>query len=80
VCVTPTYPSDFHVTIVRSGVPNFIAVALALHDFGYKAQGIRLDSGDLSYLSQCIRRLFRTIAAKYVCRHVSVYSYLTTSQ
>lgn len=48
-------------------MPNFMAVALALHDFGYKAQGIRLDSGDLSYLSQYIRRLFRTIAAKYVC-------------
>jgi len=53
----------------RSGVPNFCTVAVALNDFGYKAQGIRLDSGDLSYLSQCVRRSFRAIAQKYVLYH-----------
>lgn len=47
-------------------MPNFCAVALALQDFGYRAQGIRLDSGDLSYLSQCIRRSFSTVAQQYV--------------
>lgn len=36
---------------VESGVKNFIIVALALNDLGYKPLGIRLDSGDLASLS-----------------------------
>ena len=34
-----------------SGIPNFLIVALCLADLGYKAQSIRLDSGDLAELS-----------------------------
>ncbi|KAH7671223.1 Nicotinate phosphoribosyltransferase family protein [Dioscorea alata] len=47
--------------VMRSGVPNFCAVALALNDLGYKASGIRLDSGDLAYLSVEARKFFRAI-------------------
>jgi len=50
---------------LNSGVKNFLLVALALHDCGYKAIGIRLDSGDLAYLSKKSRELFQTVANKY---------------
>ena len=55
----------FHVPffrIFRSGLLNFCAVALALSDFGYRPIGIRLDSGDLAYLSNRARDAFRKIA------------------
>ncbi|XP_011647685.1 nicotinate phosphoribosyltransferase isoform X1 [Pogonomyrmex barbatus] len=50
---------------VRSGLLNFCAVALALNDLGYKAIGIRIDSGDLAYLSNVARDIFEKIAVKY---------------
>ncbi|XP_029040015.2 nicotinate phosphoribosyltransferase [Osmia bicornis bicornis] len=50
---------------VRSGLLNFCAVALALNDLGYKAVGIRIDSGDLAYLSNTARDIFERIAVKY---------------
>lgn len=51
--------------VLRSGVPNFCAVALALNDLGYKALGIRLDSGDLAYLSRETRKVFRVIEQEF---------------
>ncbi|XP_035740574.1 nicotinate phosphoribosyltransferase-like isoform X1 [Vespa mandarinia] len=50
---------------VRSGILNFCAVALALNDLDYKAIGIRLDSGDLAYLSNAARDIFEKLAVKY---------------
>lgn len=51
--------------VMRSGIPNFCAVALALHDLGYKAIGIRLDSGDLAYLSCEARKFFCSIEKEF---------------
>lgn len=58
------YPNDFLALVdsyntMSSGVKNCILVGLALHDLGYKALGIRLDSGDLAGLSKQAKQLFR---------------------
>ena len=44
---------------LKSGMPNFLAVGLALHSCGYKPVGIRIDSGDLSYLSLRAREMLQ---------------------
>jgi len=48
--------------VLRSGLVNFCAVALALYDAGYTPVGIRIDSGDLAYLSTKVRQAFAKIA------------------
>eukprot|EP00010_Vexillifera_abyssalis_P008832 CAMPEP_0201549600 /NCGR_PEP_ID=MMETSP0173_2-20130828/6053_1 /ASSEMBLY_ACC=CAM_ASM_000268 /TAXON_ID=218659 /ORGANISM="Vexillifera sp., Strain DIVA3 564/2" /LENGTH=525 /DNA_ID=CAMNT_0047959317 /DNA_START=248 /DNA_END=1825 /DNA_ORIENTATION=+ len=50
---------------LRSGVLNFLSVALALHRIGYHAKGIRLDSGDLAYFSKEVRALFIDYGKRY---------------
>ncbi|XP_059139965.1 nicotinate phosphoribosyltransferase-like [Physella acuta] len=51
--------------VIRSGLPNFCTVAMALNDLGYQAKGIRLDSGDLSYLSKLVQKNFVKVANYY---------------
>ncbi|CAH0553768.1 unnamed protein product [Brassicogethes aeneus] len=55
--------------VKKSGLVNFCAVALALNDLGYRALGVRLDSGDLAYLSLVARDYFKKIAVKYDVPH-----------
>eukprot|EP01103_Thecamoeba_quadrilineata_P019303 TRINITY_DN7753_c0_g1_i1.p1 TRINITY_DN7753_c0_g1~~TRINITY_DN7753_c0_g1_i1.p1 ORF type:complete len:567 (-),score=80.16 TRINITY_DN7753_c0_g1_i1:31-1731(-) len=64
-----SFPTNFLALVdtydtLKSGVPNFLSVSFALHQVGYKGIGIRLDSGDLSYLSLETRHLFQRIAKK----------------
>ncbi|XP_043063864.1 nicotinate phosphoribosyltransferase isoform X3 [Drosophila ficusphila] len=51
--------------VKRSGLLNFSAVALALNDLGYHALGIRIDSGDLAYLSCLARETFEKVAERF---------------
>lgn len=46
-------------------MPNFLCVALALHERGHKPIGVRLDSGDLAYLSVEVRRMFSEVAEAF---------------
>ena len=49
---------------LKSGVPNFVCVALGLLKIGYTPIGIRLDSGDLSYLSKATRKRLNELGAR----------------
>ncbi|XP_037809989.1 nicotinate phosphoribosyltransferase isoform X4 [Lucilia sericata] len=51
--------------VKRSGLLNFCAVALGLNDLGYRAVGIRIDSGDLAYLSCMARESFERVAERF---------------
>ncbi|XP_077207439.1 nicotinate phosphoribosyltransferase isoform X1 [Paroedura picta] len=65
-----TFPHNFQglldtYCVLRSGLPNFCAVALALNELGYRAIGVRLDSGDLARQSVEIRQAFRTCSTHF---------------
>uniref|UniRef100_A0A7M4F7P0 nicotinate phosphoribosyltransferase n=1 Tax=Crocodylus porosus TaxID=8502 RepID=A0A7M4F7P0_CROPO len=52
-------------SVMRSGVPNFCGVALALAQLGYRAIGVRLDSGDLARQAAEIRRVLRACSIQF---------------
>ncbi len=65
-----TFPDGFLALVdtydtLKSGVPNFLCVALALAEIGYRPVGIRLDSGDLAYLSKVSRDLFNSTGERF---------------
>lgn len=59
LCLIDTYDT------LHSGLRNFIIVSLALNDLGYSPRGIRLDSGDLSYLSLECEYAFLEMAERF---------------
>lgn len=46
------------VDTLRSGLPNALTVARELRAAGHELKGVRLDSGDLAYLSRSVRAAF----------------------
>lgn len=54
---------------------NFCACALALHDCGYRPFGVRIDSGDLAYLSKKVRETFEIVGEKYAKRKIIILFY-----
>lgn len=59
LCLIDTYDT------LMSGLRNFIAVALVLDDLGHVPRGVRLDSGDLSYLSMEVEKAFLRMAKHF---------------
>jgi nicotinate phosphoribosyltransferase len=51
---------------LSSGVPNAITVARELAARGHRLGGVRLDSGDLAYLSKKVRRMLDEAGLDYV--------------
>ena len=51
---------------LKSGLPNAIIVAKELEAKGHKLKGIRLDSGDLAYLSRLSRDMLDEAGLQYV--------------
>ena len=51
---------------IRSGVPNAITVAKEMEKRSQRLQGIRLDSGDLAYLSKQSRKMLDDAGLNYV--------------
>ena len=57
ICLIDTYDT------LGSGLVNFLAVATALQTIGRRVRGIRIDSGDLAYISKQCRLAFQKLEA-----------------
>jgi hypothetical protein len=74
IAYAQAFPDNFLALVdtydtLSSGVPNFICVALALNQIGHVASGIRLDSGDLAYLSKESRHMFMRVRSPVISSH-----------
>lgn len=64
------FPSKFLALVdtyntLESGINNYCSVAISLIKLGYKPLGVRLDSGNLAFLSIQIDTLFTQLSAQY---------------
>lgn len=53
-------------SVLRSGVPNAITVFKELEVKGHKGVGVRIDSGDIAYLSKKARKMFDEAGLDYI--------------
>ena len=51
---------------LKSGIPNAITIAKELEERGHRLKAVRLDSGDLAYLSRESRRMLDEVGLDYV--------------
>lgn len=70
IAYAQAFPDSFLALIdtydtLESGILNFLAVSLALNTLGYRPRGIRLDSGDLAYLSKRCRQAFVEVSRAF---------------
>ncbi len=78
------YPNSFLALVdtydtLNSGIINFLCVSLALNAYGYKAIGIRLDSGDLAYVSKESRKRFISISNKYSVEYFKKFTIVASN-
>lgn len=65
------YPDDCTLlvdtySVLRSGIPNAITVFKELEAQGHKGKGIRIDSGDMAYLSKKARKMLDAAGLEYI--------------
>lgn len=53
-------------SVLKSGVPNAITVFKELEAQGHKGVGVRIDSGDIAYLSKKARKMFDEAGLDYI--------------
>ncbi len=53
-------------SVLKSGVPNAITVFKELEAQGHKGVGVRIDSGDIAYLSKKARKMFDEAGLGYI--------------
>ena len=53
-------------SVLKSGVPNAITVFKELEAQGHKGVGVRIDSGDIAYLSKKARKMFDAAGLNYI--------------
>ncbi|MBR6618096.1 MAG: nicotinate phosphoribosyltransferase [Oscillospiraceae bacterium] len=65
------YPDDCTLlvdtyNVLKSGIPNAIKVFKKLEEQGHRGRGVRIDSGDIAYLSKRARQMFDEAGLPYI--------------